>query len=558
MKSSKVIAALCAAAVMTSAVSVLPASAALKNITYPELKVEDKRLGDYMDLGKLTDCGAAKKVVVTYTTESLDDNKPAGAMAVFAESKGWGWDPVELGKISVKNNDGSWTATLPVDLKSSDKSAMLIINEYFADEYKSTMVIKKMQVLDANGGLLYSTDKEENKNAIKPASSSSSSSLSSTSSNSSSSSSSSSDSTSSASSASSASSDSSSSSASSESSSSTSESSSSSADSSSKPDNGKYALGDVDGNGSVNVADIAVTAAFIKGMKALSTDAYTAADVNKDTQVNVTDIAMIASHIKGIKALSDNVDTSSKPDNSSSSSQAESSSSTADSSSSQAESSSSAADSSSVAESSSSSTAESSSSQPDSSSSQPDTQATYTSKGYKIEQIDGVTYVDGTLVVNKSYGLPENYGNGLTKEFSDALYEMQGGAWADGVTLYVVSGFRSYNEQNDLYWNYVNRDGQPAADTYSARAGHSEHQSGLAADLNNASPSFNGTQAAQWLQAHCAEYGFIIRYPYGKESQTGFMYESWHVRYVGKELAKKITDSGLSLEEYYGIDSYYH
>ena len=251
--------------------------------------------------------------------------------------------------------------------------------------------------------------------------------------------------------------------------------------------------GDADLDGKVNVADIAMIASHIKGIRSMDKDNYAAADVNEDGNIDVTDISMIAAHIKGIKAIGSS-----------------------------------------------------------------DEPVIDEPKGPEIVTKDGVTYVDGILIANKSYALPENYGNGLTKEFSDALYEMQGGAWADGVTLYVVSGFRSYNEQNDLYWNYVNRDGQPAADTYSARAGHSEHQSGLAADLNNASPSFNGTQAAQWLQAHCAEYGFIIRYPYGKESQTGFMYESWHVRYVGKELAKKITDSGLSLEEYYGIDSYYH
>ena len=544
MKSSKFIAALCAA-VMAASVSVLPASAALKNITYPELKVEDKRLGDYMDLAKLTDCGAVKKAVIIYKTESLDDGKPAGAMAVFAESKGWGWDPVELNKISVKNNDGTWTATLPLDLKSSDKSVMLIINEYFADEYKSTMIINKMQLFDGNNGLLYSTDKEENKNAIKPVTSSSSAADSSASSSSSSSSSSSGSSSSGA-----------DSSSSSSSASSSSSSSSSTSDSSKAADNGKYYKGDVDGNGAVNVSDISVTASFIKGIRSLSTEAYQAADVNSDTQVNVTDISMIASHIKGIKALPDNnskAESSSSQPDSSSSSQAESSSSQPDSSSSQPESSSS------QPESSSSSQPESSSSQPDeSSSSQPDTQAIYTSKGYKIEQIDGVTYVDGTLIVNKTYGLPENYGNGLTQEFSDALYAMQGGAWADGVTLYVVSGFRSYQDQNTLYWGYVNSNGQPAADTYSARPGHSEHQTGLAADLNDASTNFYNTAAANWLQAHCAEYGFIIRYPYGKDAQTGFIYEPWHVRYVGKDLAKKVMDSGLSLEEYYGIDSYYH
>ena len=76
--------------------------------------------------------------------------------------------------------------------------------------------------------------------------------------------------------------------------------------------------------------------------------------------------------------------------------------------------------------------------------------------------------------------------------------------------------------------------------------------------MNNASSSFNNTREAQWLAQHCAEYGFIIRYPQGKESKTGYMYESWHIRYVGTDLAKTLTNSGLTLEEYLGIDSYYH
>ena len=179
-------------------------------------------------------------------------------------------------------------------------------------------------------------------------------------------------------------------------------------------------------------------------------------------------------------------------------------------------------------------------------------------EGPVIEVRNGVTYVDGILVVNKSYALPENYGNGLTAETQKAFNNMQAAAWNDGISLWICSGFRSYSYQSQLYWSYVNRDGQWAADTYSARPGHSEHQTGLAIDINDASSNFNGTPAAKWIAAHCTEYGFIIRYPYGKQDKTGFMYEPWHVRYVGKDLAKKITASGLCLEEYLGIDSYYH
>lgn len=177
--------------------------------------------------------------------------------------------------------------------------------------------------------------------------------------------------------------------------------------------------------------------------------------------------------------------------------------------------------------------------------------------GAEIKQVDGVTYVGGIIIANKTYGLPENYGNGLDTETLQAFTDMQAAAWQDGINLYIVSGYRSYWTQDQLYRSYTWSYGQQETDRFSARAGHSEHQTGLAMDLNSASRSFEGTPEALWIAAHCAEYGFIIRYPDGKESITGFMYEPWHIRYVGKELARSITDSGLCLEEYLGINSVY-
>src|SRR5699024_5056985 len=100
-------------------------------------------------------------------------------------------------------------------------------------------------------------------------------------------------------------------------------------------------------------------------------------------------------------------------------------------------------------------------------------------------------------------------------------------------------------------------DGAEMADTYSARPGHSEHQTGLAFDLNEISDAFAGTPEAEWLAEHAHEYGFIIRYPADKEDITGYSYEPWHVRYLGKEIAEKVYESGLCLEEYLGIDSVY-
>ncbi len=175
-----------------------------------------------------------------------------------------------------------------------------------------------------------------------------------------------------------------------------------------------------------------------------------------------------------------------------------------------------------------------------------------------LTQKDGVTYVDGLLVVNKTYALPSTYGWGLTAETQAAFNEMQRGAAADGLSIWICSGYRSYYYQNTLYWNYVARDGsQWSADRYSARAGHSEHQSGLAIDVNQASRYFNGSPVAVWLEKNCWKYGFIIRYPYGKEDVTGYNYESWHCRYVGREKAKRLTESGLTIEEYYGLTSVY-
>ena len=172
---------------------------------------------------------------------------------------------------------------------------------------------------------------------------------------------------------------------------------------------------------------------------------------------------------------------------------------------------------------------------------------------------DGITYVDGIMIVNKTYSLPSSYNpGGLTDEFMDAFYEMQSAASLDGISLFVASGFRSYEYQEDLYNAYVKRDGKEAADTYSARPGYSEHQTGLAADINAADSSFDDTEEAKWLAENCYKYGFIIRFPKGKEQYTGYIYESWHLRYVGKDLAKKIHEAGdISLEEYYNLTSVY-
>ena len=174
-----------------------------------------------------------------------------------------------------------------------------------------------------------------------------------------------------------------------------------------------------------------------------------------------------------------------------------------------------------------------------------------------VETQNGITYVGGVMIVNKTYPLPSTYNPGADATATAAFNEMKAAAKTAGYNLTIRSGFRSYNTQKELYDKYVARDGQAKADTYSARPGYSEHQSGLAFDINNASDAFNDTPEAKWLAENAWQYGFILRYPKGKESITGYKYESWHYRYVGKDLAKKIFDSGKTMEEYFGIKSEY-
>ena len=182
-----------------------------------------------------------------------------------------------------------------------------------------------------------------------------------------------------------------------------------------------------------------------------------------------------------------------------------------------------------------------------------------TSKGFKGVTKNGVTYIEGYLVVNKTYTLPSSYGNGLTNATTEAFNKMQAAAKIDGLNIYISSGFRSYSYQKNLYNSYVNRDGVVAADTYSARAGHSEHQSGLAFDVNTINDSFANTEEGKWLNDNCYKYGFILRYPNGKSDETGYQYEPWHFRYVGVELAEKLYNNGnwITVEDYFGITSRY-
>lgn len=165
-----------------------------------------------------------------------------------------------------------------------------------------------------------------------------------------------------------------------------------------------------------------------------------------------------------------------------------------------------------------------------------------------------ITYIKGVLLVNKKYTLPKTYNPGVNSTAKSAFNKMKEGAAKDGISLKIVSDFRSYNTQKAIYSKNLNKHGEKIANRFSAKAGQSEHQTGLAFDLNKANRTFVGTKEAQWLAKNCYKYGFIIRYPEGKESITGYVYEPWHVRYVGCEIAKEIYNRGICLEEYLGVN----
>ncbi len=192
------------------------------------------------------------------------------------------------------------------------------------------------------------------------------------------------------------------------------------------------------------------------------------------------------------------------------------------------------------------------------------------------------TYVPKTCPRDNPYHILVNKQQGLSKDFvpaelvvpnvpfsfegyhekklldptaAAALEKLFEAAQNDGITLAAVSGYRSYDRQAIIYHNYVARDGQALADTYSARPGTSEHQTGLAMDVS--APSVNyaltialgKTTEGQWLANNAHLYGFIIRYPEGKQAITGYVYEPWHLRYVGETLAEKLFSTSLTFEE---------
>ena len=191
---------------------------------------------------------------------------------------------------------------------------------------------------------------------------------------------------------------------------------------------------------------------------------------------------------------------------------------------------------------------------------------TYVNIGLDHEFYENMVDTDMSLgyliICNKFHKLKDNYvpelvslsgygGGQMEKLAANYFKKMSDDAKKDGISIYNVSGYRSFNTQKSLYNSYVKKDGMAKADTYSARAGTSEHQTGLATDVNSVSMSFENTAAFKWLSNNAYKYGFILRYPKGKDFITGYTYEPWHYRYVGYEVAKIIYEKNITYEEYY-------
>lgn len=169
------------------------------------------------------------------------------------------------------------------------------------------------------------------------------------------------------------------------------------------------------------------------------------------------------------------------------------------------------------------------------------------------------------IIVNKVAPIPSSYspadltnvsiGGQLRKEANSNLNQLLKSSNEDKVVLKSISSYRSYSRQQTLYSNYVAKDGQIKADTYSARPGHSEHQTGWAIDFGSTScdlqECFGNTEAGKWLANNSYRFGFILRYPIDKEPITGYQYEPWHYRYVGVELAKELFETKLTMEEFF-------
>ena len=177
----------------------------------------------------------------------------------------------------------------------------------------------------------------------------------------------------------------------------------------------------------------------------------------------------------------------------------------------------------------------------------------------KQRPLNPKTYVPPNLVFpDVVTRVPGNESMKVRADVAIKIKELFNAALTAGHSPMLSSAYRSYSYQSTLYNSYVSKNGQQAADTFSARPGHSEHQTGLAFDICNAGncnleQSFGTTPLGQWVAANAHNYGFTIRYKQGKENITGYTYEPWHLRYVGIDLAAQLFQSGKTLEEHFGL-----
>ena len=186
---------------------------------------------------------------------------------------------------------------------------------------------------------------------------------------------------------------------------------------------------------------------------------------------------------------------------------------------------------------------------------------------YYTEIKDIENPADLTVLVNKYNALPADYepddlvslSNGsqfkLRKVAAEAYEKLIDYAEDNGVEVLPFSGYRSYSTQKVIYNNHVNNNGRERADTYSARPGHSEHQLGLAVDIRSKGYELKRLTPddAKWINENCSKFGFIVRYTKEDEFITGYMEETWHLRYVGKNIAEKVMNLGITYDEYYDL-----
>ncbi len=179
----------------------------------------------------------------------------------------------------------------------------------------------------------------------------------------------------------------------------------------------------------------------------------------------------------------------------------------------------------------------------------------YPNKDYIL--VNKYIYLGEDYVPDNLEDISTNYsrsGMRLVSSAKDAFETLAEQALKDNKKVIAMSSYRSYQYQVNLYNRYVANEGVNAADTYSARPGYSEHQTGLCVDVYDGVidyTNFEKSDSYNWMMDNAYKYGFILRYPKGKENITGYQYESWHYRYVGKKIAKYIHDNDITFDEYY-------